>query len=1079
MPLTLTLAAPGRGKTHACLAAMAAACEEPGGALILLVPEQATDMMERRIQDVAGVSHRLQVSSFQRLSWRIAQWTEGAARRSLDDSGRHLLLHGLLRRHRSELEHFGRLERPYQWAGSLLAWLAEFRKHGLTAARLRQAAARAALQPGDVLAPRLRDAALLMEGQDKVMEGGWKDEDLTLGEAMARMGRATFLAEARVWIDGFQGFTPLEEGFVTALLRNGNDVTVTLPLDPARLDTPEGRMVYALALETRERLRGCGEAAGIGLTETWLSYDVPGRFAAAGLLDHVVRHWGTGLRTPQEPAGRMRLLEAPDRTAEAEGVMADIVRTVREGGWRWREVAILVRDVEEEGPLLERAARRLGVPLFVDRRRPVENEGLIRLVRSLIAVWAHRWPTTAVMDLLRNDLSPVPQDEVDQLENRVIAEGWDHQDWSRKLALDDPAKGCPPGVRRTLAVVREAGQALGPEPTVRALAESLVGTLERLDLPGIVARHQDEAVAEGRPLDAEALAQAREILLSVLDQWVAVDGEAIVPLEEAMVALGTTLASQSLAHVPATLDQVLAGTVDRTRTPELRGLWLMGLTDGHLPAPHAEAPLLDDADRRRLEDLGCPVGPDSVRRQEHERLRVLHALTRAADMLTLSRPVRDSRGRDLSPSPTWMALRQMVPALRPIALPATHALVLPRAPLPEVDRTLLRMPRPDVLSASRLEAYAACPWLGFTRHVLKVEDRKAGRVEPLETGRLLHLALETFVRGLHRDGARWRDLEPAEERQRIRAAQAALEEAYRDRFPRTDVWSERALARLLKRTDHVLHGLGLTLRLGKGEPVGVELGFGPESSRRDEDTTWLPPLYLPASDGEDHVVGGRIDRVDVFEGAVTDWLVVLDYKSGTIGGIVQKMRTGEYLQLPLYLAAVTEAAPGWLDQAPAPGGFAFAMLHIEAEDEALAGSEQAGETTEATAEDEAGDGEEEDGLGRVRPTRMKGRVVDDADLLEALDSDLLPGQASATWGLRRTKGGTLYKGQGEPPGGMEDLLAGTRALAGSLADRMTAGEYAPLPVQRGKNTPCRTCPVRRACRFRTGRDPHREVELGD
>lgn len=1075
MPLTLSLAAPGRGNTRACLSAMAQAAAQPGGPLILLVPEQATDLMERRIQDEAGVSHRLQVTSFQRMAWRIAQWTEGAARRTLDESGRHLLLHGLLSRHREELEHFGRLERPWQWVGSLLGWLAEFRRHGLTPARLRQAAARAAEQPGDVLAARLRDAALLMESQDRVMQGGWKDEDLVLGEAIARLVRAPFLEGARLWVDGFQGFTPLEEHFLTALLRAGRDITVTLPIAPERLDTHDGRLIYALALETRTRLQECARAAGTTLAELHLPSQA-GRFPEAGLLDHVLRHWGTDLRTPQEAEGRLRLLEAPDRTAEAEGVMADVARTVRAKGWRWREVAILVRDADEDGPLLERAARRLGVPLFLDRRRPVENEGLIRLTRALLAIWAHRWPTTAVMDLLRNDLSPAPQDEVDRLENIVLAEGWEHQDWTRRLDSPKGKESCPPGTRRVLGIIHEAGLRLGRTPTVRALAECLVDTLERLGVSGTLARHQDEAVAEGRPLDAEAMKQTRGILLEVLDQWVAVDGDAPIPLDEALFALGSTLSGRTLAHVPATLDQVLAGTVDRTRTPELRGLWLMGLVDGHLPAPHAEAPMLDDADRRQLETLGCAVGPDSLRRQEHERLRVLHALSRAGDMLTLSRPVRDSRGRDLAPSPTWTALRQMVPALRPRALPATQARDLPQAPLPVPDRAPIRLPRTAVLSASRLEAYATCPWLGFTRHVLKVEDRRSGRVEPLETGRLLHLALEVFVRGLHREGLRWVDLEADEERSRIKLALDEMAAEYRKRFPRTDAWSERALSRLLKRADHVLHALGLTLRLGKGEPIAVELGFGPDSSRRETDQVWLPPLMLPSANGPEHVLGGRIDRVDVFEGTRSDWLMVLDYKSGTIKSVTRKMRTGEYLQLPLYLAAVADAAPGWLDQDLQPGGFAFAMLHAEAEAVSVpteeASPEPGGEGTDP-------DPPEEKALGRLRPTRMKSLVVDDEDLLEALDRELSPGSRSATWGLRRKAAGPLYSGQGLEQAEMMTLLEETRALAGNLADRMADGEYAPLPVQRGKTLPCNTCSVRRACRFRDGRDPTREVEVGD
>lgn len=1074
MPLHLMLAAPGRGKTVACLQAMARDLDRPGPPRILLVPEQATDTMERQIQDVAGISHRLQVTSFRRLTWRIAQWTEGAALQPLGDGGRRLLLHAVLRRLGDQLEHFGRLERPGHWVGSLLAWLAEFRRHDLTPARLRAAAERLAGHPGDTLAARLRDAAKLLEEQERVVAGGWRDEDTTLEVAARLVPAAPFLSGACFWVDGFQDFTPVEEGFLKSLLSRGHEVHVTLPLDPERLDRHDGRRVYALALDTRERLREAALSIGAKVSEDLLVGQRPGRFRADSPLEHLVRHWGTPSSWPGDPAPAIRLLEAPDRTAEAEGVVADLADTVRRMGWRWRDVAILIRDAESEGPLLERAARRAGVPLFLDRRRPVEDEPLIRLVLSILTIWARHWPTAAVMDLLRNDLFPADQGTVDRLENEALAGGWEHGSWPVRVRQErDPGDPCGPLLQRLGDLVNTADK-LGPAPTVRDLAEALMVLLDRWEVPNLMALRQDEALAEGRPLDAAAMNQARQILLDLLDQWVAVEGDAPLNLTDAWIALDTTLSAQTLGHVPATMDQVLAGTVDRTRTPDLKGVWLLGLEEGHLPARHQEPPLLDDADREQLLGLGCPAGPDTARRQEHERLRVLHALTRAGEMLTLSRPLRDAKGRDLAVSPTWAALVRMFPGLHPVLLPAVRTIQLERLPAPVPDFAPLKVAMPEALTASRLEAYATCPWLGFTRHVLKVEDRQGGRLEPLETGRLLHLALETFVLNLQREGLTWGELSPEDELARISLAIAAMEQAYRARFPRGDVWSERALARLGRRAGHVLQALGLTLRRGNGHPIGVEVGFGPASRRRPEDSLWLPHLSLPSADGHRHLLAGRMDRVDLFRTNGKSWLVVVDYKSGHIADIRRKLRTGEHLQLPLYLATVLQAAPEWLGVRPEAGGFAFALLHPEAE---VADADATGGTAgERDPDDEdIPSGESTTAAVRLRPTRMRGRFLDDPDFLEALDRFLLPGSSSVAYGLMRNASGALRKGQGHGPEELQRLVSEALELAGTLADRMAAGAWAPLPIRRGRALPCTRCPVRRACRFKAGRDPHREV----
>src|SRR5690606_1309481 len=79
------------------------------------------------------------------------------------------------------------------------------------------------------------------------------------------------------------------------------------------------------------------------------------------------------------------------------------------------------------------------------------------------------------------------------------------------------------------------------------------------------------------------------------------------------------LKNLTIGVVPPVLDQVLIGTVDRSRNPDLKALYVLGMNERIFPAaPRAERLITDD-DRQALCDTGCIIGdtPASRLATEH------------------------------------------------------------------------------------------------------------------------------------------------------------------------------------------------------------------------------------------------------------------------------------------------------------------------------------------------------------------------------------------------------------------------------------------------------------------------------
>ena len=239
----------------------------------------------------------------------------------------------------------------------------------------------------------------------------------------------------------------------------------------------------------------------------------------------------------------------------------------------------------------------------------------------------------------------------------------------------------------------------------------------------------------------------------------------------------------------------------------------------------------------------------------------------------------------------------------------------------------VRLPSPtdpdQVTSATRLEAWAACPHAYFVRHVLgvyPVEDpEEQYRITPLVLGSLVHDVLDRWIREALDEGrvpdpgrpwttddvARLHALGVAEA-DRLQAKGLVGRAVYwrRDRQMMLD-----DLARFAQ-FDHDQRAASAAT------PIATELPFGMPRAP-------TPPITITLPSGRQIRLRGSVDRVDETH---DHELVIIDYKTGRadrFAGLSDADPTpgGSHLQLALYAAAVRQV----LDrpEAPARGAYWF------------------------------------------------------------------------------------------------------------------------------------------------------------
>ncbi|MFQ5429731.1 MAG: PD-(D/E)XK nuclease family protein, partial [Phycisphaerae bacterium] len=1044
----------------------------------------------------------------------------------------------LVSKHRADLREFDKVAERTGFIRRIAQDVAELLQEAVTVDQLGESAA-AAVEDRHPSADRLHDIALIYRAYLDYLGDDRVDPEGVLDLARARLAGVSWLRGARVWVDGFAGLTRQQARMLAALGQVAAHIDIALLLDPTRgkgkdLDAPEDDLsLFARTEHTWTSLARTLIEAGLSIEPTIKLTDaVPPRFAGSPRLAELERRFFFCPAATEEeraapapcPDAPVRLVRAPDRRGEVDAAVRAMVDLVQRADHplRYRDIAIVVRDLSQYHDLLSASLRRHDIPFFIDRRRPTYHHPLVQAVRGALGLIGGVPFGEAMTALLKSGLTGLTDTAVDAVENYALAYGlWTPEAWQSEWVLpvvplrdgEEPT----PAMRAALAEVEAARGSLRERlgewwtkrrgrPKGRVWVERLHGLLRRLFVPEQLQRWSDEAEARGDLDEAAEHEHVWNDLIGLLDELVDALGDAPMTPRQFRAVVESGLADFTLGLVPATLDQVLVGSVERSRHPAVRAVFVLGFSDGAFPARSSDDSILGDAERAFLEAHRTPLG--RTRRQQlfDERLLAYIAVTRPSECLWVSYPASDETGRPVKPSPYWAALRAALPevpiehvetegpqtvgtsgelaaglalALREWAhaeggaTAATPWLTLyewcrtggPNHLRSAVGRALSGLrearaaaltpaaaaavwPPPYHTSVTRLETFAQCPFRHFAAYGLKLSERADREPAPVQLGSLYHRILEQFVNETIETGVRLADLSPAEIANRLNRLCDQVIPTYAEELN----WSEGQRKMVRWRGGAELsasvEGQRATLGQTRLRPEWTERWF--DDARDDA----LPAIELTTPSGATVRVRGKIDRLDLLQADDAFLAVVFDYKRSARQRLrLDEVYHGLALQLLAYLLVIRERFTEKDGIRIIPGGAFYLPL--------LADFHSVDHPDEVEEDpDRALDG-------------FKPRGVVDFDWIDRLDP-IQPGQRSAVFTVARKKDGGLSdpdKSDAVTGGALPRLLEHVRDKMIELAEAWIGGEIGVRPARLNGNLPCTYCPYQAVCRFEyiTGR----------
>ncbi len=940
---------------------------------LILVPDQFTMQTQKELVTLSpsGGILNIDVLSFGRLGHRILEEVGHKQIPVLDDTGKSLVLQKVAANLKDQLPTLGRSLHKQGYIHEVKSAISEFMQYGIGTEDVALLIKFAEKRGG--LVHKLKDLETLYKGFVDYIHDNYITTEETLDVLRRSLAKSKILAGSVVVLDGFTGFTPIQNRLIQELLCVCEEVIVTLTLGQGENPyEPDGEQkLFHLTKKTVADLtKLAGEeqvAKGEDIFVTGDGASGRGyRFAEAPALQHMeqnlFRYPSVSYRGEQQ---EIRIFETINPKEEVHQIGLAIRELLQEG-LAYRDIAVIVGDLEGYAPYVEAEFARMGIPVFVDRTRGIVLNPMIEYIKSALRLYLKDFSYESVFHYLRSGLCGIPLEEIDALENYCIRVGLrGYRTWSRLFTRKTEVMQEDEEPLQRLNAIREQfmaqvgmlqpGSAAGQQESAGELVNRLYDFLVYNQVQQKLAAYEEKFAEHGELTRAKEYAQIYRLVMELLEQIYELLREEKISLQEFADILEAGFGEIQVGTIPQNVDRIVVGDMERTRLKPIKVLFFMGVNDGNIPKGVSKGGIISDMDREFLRESELELAPSPRQQIYIQRLYLYLNMTKPSRKLFLSYSKCNSAGKSIRPAYLIDTVQKIFPELI-VEYPQERAIL------------------EQIVSPEEGESYLAEQLRDYAEGMLGTKEETTFFTlydvygEPSTKGRRELLAVAAFKRyqdsGLAKEVARalygWR-LENSVSRLETYAACAyrhflqyglrlqereefgfenvdmgnvyhAVLEQFSHKLTESDyTWfdfpgefGERTVQEALEayaasygntilyssaRNEYAITRMGriLTRTVSTLQHQLQQGSFTPdeyEFSFRFVDN--LESVNVALSKEERMHLQGRIDRVDVAEDAEKVYVKIIDYKSGNKKFDLAALYYGLQLQLVVYMNAAME-----------------------------------------------------------------------------------------------------------------------------------------------------------------------------
>ena len=717
----------------------------------------------------------------------------------------------------------------------------------------------------------------------------------------------------------------------------------------------------------------------------------------------------------------------------------------------------------------------------------------MKYVVSVLNILANNFSNDSMFSYLKLGLLDIPQEDIFELENYCNKWGirgskWYKNDFNYET-INDKQEKLNDLRKEIIEPIIEFKTSLTRTKTGKDITYSLYNFIEKNHIQEKIIEKANKLEKENKTELSNEYRASITLFFNVLDEIMMSFENEKMTFDKYMKILQVGLSETEFGKIPSTLDQVILGDLDRSKTQNLKALFVLGLNDGVLPQKALSEGFLNDNDREILKENDMEIAKTSTEQLYENQFKIYKAFSVPSEKLYFSYPICDKEGKAIRKSILVTKIKKVFPNIleESDAIKSNFEITNKKATLDEaiseyreflngreVDKNIEKIlswynfndnsrlkkimsainynNKPSDIKAdnilklygkklrtsvSRLEQYQRCPFSFHLKYGLKLKEKEEFKIKSIDTGNFMHDVIDTFFQKIEDEDIELKEISFEEIKQIVyEIIEEKLNMSKNYIFSSTPKF--RVLTKQLK--DVVLESIYYIveqLKYSKFKVLGHEMEFKEKSD--------FKPINIELEDGKNVEIIGKIDRVDIAEGENGKLIRIVDYKSSVKDLDMNKVISGIQIQLLTYMDALTD------NEIADPAGILyFNMINSIVKSNKNLSDEEIEKEIK-------------------KKFKMKGLIVADIDIIKMMDgkiengsySDYLPIYLDKQGNISKSKSSVLEKDK------FEKLQKYIKRLIKDISKEILKGKIDIKPFYLNKKSPCDYCEYKSICNFDT------------
>lgn len=530
--------------------------------IYIITPEQFSYSAEKKLLEEinTNASVNAEVISFNRIANRVFTEVGGANEVLISKSSKAMLIYSILEKEKKNLKFLNSSDDNID---IILKEITEFKKHNITTLNIDEENKKI---ENLELNQKLNEINLIYKIYEENIKNKFIDEEDILTKLAEKIPESKMFDNSIVYIDEFAGFTKQEYNIVEKILEKAKQVNITICADNLEENTNKESDIFYFNKQFAKLLTDCGQNVDKKQEKSILLKNKY-RFKNIELKHLEENIYNNSYNIFKNEPKNIKLFLASSPYTEIEKIAQEINKLVREEKYKYNEIAIITKNIENINNIAKAIFSKYNIPIFIDEKSEITENILIKYILSLLEIYTTNWSTEAVFNYIKSDFLEINKNDIYKLEKYCQKMGINRNKWYKNNWKENE------NLRKIIVEpLLKLKQEIDKEKSAKSISENIYKYLIKNNIEEKINKKINKIKKEEIKEEYKA---SLNILTDVLDEIVTFFKDEKITIQKYKEILKIGLKNKEFGKIPQNIDQVILGDIDRTRSHKVKVVFIL------------------------------------------------------------------------------------------------------------------------------------------------------------------------------------------------------------------------------------------------------------------------------------------------------------------------------------------------------------------------------------------------------------------------------------------------------------------------------------------------------------------------